>query len=94
MQPKGDGGVRGQMDAGLSKTEIRRIVIDRLRTVYAEWGIDSAPFDDLVPTAGERREDPRAFVIALVAAVVGGMSDAIERNNAALLEAWQQRQGA
>jgi len=39
------------------------------------------PFADFLSGAGERREDPRAFVIALVAALLGGISDAIERNN-------------
>ena len=68
-------------------------MLDRLRTVYAEWGVNSGPFDDIVPRAGERREDPRAFVIALVAGVVGGLSEAIERNNAALMEALERRQG-
>ena len=42
-------------------------------------------------TAGERREDARAFVIALVAALVGGFSEAIARNNASLVERQRRR---
>jgi hypothetical protein len=91
MPEDGNGGSRSHVTAGLSKEDVRRIVLDRLRTVYQEWGVDSGPFDDMVPSAGERREDPRAFVIALLAGVVGGLSEAMERNNAALLEAWQRR---
>ena len=79
---------------GLDKQEIRRIVLDKLTVVYDEWGIDGAPFEDMTPNAGERRQDPRAFMIALVAGVVGGLSEAIERNNRALTEAWQRRQGS
>lgn len=36
-----------------------------------------------MPNAGERRQDPPAIQIALVAGVVGGLSEAIERNNLA-----------
>ena len=79
---------------GLDKQEIRRIVLDKLRVVYDEWGVDGAPFEDMVPSAGERRHDPRAFMIALVAGVVGGLSEAIERNNLSLTEAWQRRHGS
>ena len=92
MQRKDDGGKRGHGEVGLSKEEVRRIVLDRLRTVYDEWGVDGGPFNDIVSSAGERRDDPRAFVIALVAGVVGGLYEAMERNNAALVEAWQRRQ--
>jgi len=82
----------GHDHVGLDKQEIRQIVLDKLRTIYAEWGIDGVPFEDVVPNAGERRQDPRAFVIALVAGVVGGLSEAIERNNAAIAEAVLRRQ--
>ncbi len=69
---------------GLSKEEVRRIVIDKLRVVYHDWHFTEVPFADFLSDAGERREDPRAFVIALVAALLGGISDAIERNNEAV----------
>jgi hypothetical protein len=77
--------------AGLSKDEIRRIVLDKLRVVYDDWGFDARPFEDFMTAAGERRDDARAFVIALVAAVVGGMSEAIDRNNRCLLEGRRRR---
>ena len=56
---------------GLSKEEVRRIVIDKLRVVYHDWHFAEVPFADVLSDAGERREDPRAFVIALVAACWG-----------------------
>jgi hypothetical protein len=93
MEQRTPAETHGEQRLGLSKNEIRRVVLDRLKIIYDEWGVDGAPFEDIVPNAGERRDDPRAFVIALVAGVVGGLSEAIERNNAALAEAWQQRHG-
>src|SRR5437899_509323 len=49
---------------GLSKEEIRRIVLDKLRVVYHDWHVSEVPFVDFQWDAGERREDPSAFVIA------------------------------
>src|SRR5438132_9454033 len=66
---------------GLSKEEIRRIVLDKLRVVYHDWHFSKVPFADFLSDAGERREDPRAFIITLVAALLKSISDAIERNN-------------
>jgi hypothetical protein len=41
----------------LSQERGPHIVLDRRRTVYAERGVEGGPFDDVVPSAGERRED-------------------------------------
>jgi hypothetical protein len=43
---------------------------------------------------GERREDPGAFVSALVVALLGGISEAIERNNEAVAAAFARRRRA
>ena len=67
---------------GLSKDEIRHIVLEKLQVVYDDWGLAARPFEDFMTAAGERREDARAFVIALVAALVGGFAEAMDRNNA------------
>ena len=79
---------------GLSKEDVRRIVLDKLRVVYHDWHFTEVPFADFLSDAGERREDPRAFVIALVAALLGGISDAIERNNEAVAAALARRRRA
>jgi hypothetical protein len=68
---------------GLSKEEIRRIALTKLRVVYREWGIER-PFARAESGLRTRRDDPRAFVVALVAALLGGLSEAIERNTRAL----------
>lgn len=66
---------------GLSKEEIRRMVLGKVRVVYRDWNCHDLPFSDLIGVPGERRGDPRAFVIALLAALLGGISEAMERNN-------------
>src|SRR5438445_13648195 len=76
---------------GLSKEEIRRIVLDKLRVVYHDWHFSEVPFADFLSDACERREDPRAFVIALVAALLAGTSDAIERINYAYAATCRRR---
>jgi hypothetical protein len=76
---------------GLNKQEVRRIVLDKLRVVYQDWHFTEEPFADFLSDAGERREDPRAFVIALVAALLGGISDAIEKNNEAVAAVFARR---
>lgn len=68
---------------GLSKEEIRRTVLAKLQVVYREWGIET-PFARAGFGLRARRDDPRAFVVALVAALLGGLSEAIERNTRAL----------
>ena len=68
--------------AGLTREEVRRIALDKLQIVYDDWGFEGRPFEDFATAAGERREDARAFVIALVAALVGGFAEALDRNNA------------
>jgi hypothetical protein len=40
---------------------------------------------------GERREDARAFLIALVAALVGGFAEAVDRNNTVVAQAHRRR---
>jgi hypothetical protein len=65
---------------GLSKEEIRRLVLRKLQVVYRGWGIDQTPFARAGAPGGPRRDDARAFVVALVAALLGGLSEAIERN--------------
>lgn len=79
---------------GLNKEEVRRIVLDKLRVVYQDWHFAEVPFADFLSQPGDRREDPRAFVIALVAALLGGISDAIERNNEAVAAGLARRRRA
>lgn len=70
---------------GLRKEEIRRIVLSKLRIVYRDWRLKNGPFWRREPKAGQRRNDARAFETALLAALLGGVSEAIERNNQALV---------
>ena len=70
---------------GLRKEEIRRIVLSKLRIVYRDWRFKNGPFWHKEPKAGQRRNDARAFETALLAALLGGLSEAIEKNNQALL---------
>jgi hypothetical protein len=76
---------------GLPKDAIRRIALEKLEVVYRDWNFDEPPFADFATEAGERRDDARAFVIALVAALLGGLSDAIEQNNKAIAGALASR---
>jgi hypothetical protein len=69
---------------GLHKDSIRRITLEKMAVVYRDWNFHEVPFADFATGAGERRDDARAFVIALVAALLGGLSDAIEQNNKAI----------
>lgn len=72
---------------GLSKEEIRRIVLSKLRIVYRDWRLKNGPFWQREPKAGQRRNDARALETALLAALLGGLSEAIEKNNHALFTA-------
>ena len=72
---------------GLSKEEIRRIVLSKLRIVYRDWHSEQGPFWHRAPKAGQRRTDARSFDTALLAALLGGLSEAIEKNNQALITA-------
>src|SRR3984893_10109319 len=72
---------------GLSKEQVRRIVLAKLRIVYRDWRLTNRPFGRRDPNAGRRREDAQSFETALVAALVGGLSEAIEKNNEALFTA-------
>ncbi len=69
---------------GLDKETIRRLALSKLAIVYRDWNLDEPPFADFATEPGERRDDARAFIIALVAGLLGGISDAIEKNNEAL----------
>src|ERR1700737_1815820 len=72
---------------GLTKEQVRRIVLSKLRIVYRDWHSEQDPFWHRVPKAGQRRTDARSFDTALLAALLGGLSEAIEKNNDALLTA-------
>src|SRR5207249_831693 len=39
---------------GLSKEDVRRIVLDKLRVVYHDWHFTEVPFADFLSDAGER----------------------------------------
>lgn len=81
----------GPAKVGLHKDAIRQIALKKLEVVYRDWRIKELPFADFATEAGERREDARAFVIALVAGLLGGLSDAIEQNNRAIAGALARR---
>ena len=72
---------------GLTKEQVRRIVLSKLRIVYRDWHSAQGPFWHRVPKAGQRRTDARSFDTALLAALLGGLSEAIEKNNQALITA-------
>ena len=82
-------GLTGEI--GLHKDAIRRIALEKLEVVYRDWNFSEPPFADFATEAGERREDARAFLIALVAALLGGLSEAIAQNNAAISEHLRRR---
>jgi len=77
---------------GLHKDAIRQIALEKLDVVYRDWNFHEPPFADFATAPGERRDDGRAFIIALVAALLGGLSEAIEQNNAAIAETLAGRQ--
>ena len=72
---------------GLTKEQVRRIVLSKLKIVYRDWRFKNSPFWHRGHRAGERRDDARSFEIALVAALLGGLSEAIEKNNQTLFTA-------
>jgi len=78
---------------GITKEEIRRIVLSKLRIVYRGWHFKNGPFWHREPKAGQRRNDARSFETALLAGLLGGLSEAIEKNNHALFTAlWRKDQ--
>jgi uncharacterized protein HemY len=79
---------------GLSKAEIRRLVLGKLSVVHREWGIAQTPFARTGAGMRQRRDDPRALVVARVAALLGGLSEAIDRNTRALAAALDRRRPA
>jgi hypothetical protein len=76
---------------GLTKEQVRRIVLSKLQIVYRDWAFAKGPFWHREPKAGQRRIDPRSFETALLAALLGGLSEAIEKNNQVLFTALGQR---
>lgn len=64
---------------GLTKEHIRRIVLSKLRIVYRHWQSKENPFSS-GKKSGSRRSDARAFETALVASLLGSLSEAIEQN--------------
>jgi hypothetical protein len=72
---------------GLTKEQVRRIVLSKLRIVYRDWRSEKEPFWHRAPKAGQRRSDARSFDTALLAALLKGLSEAIEKNNHALFTA-------
>ena len=79
---------------GLTKEQVRRIVLSKLKIVYRDWAFAKGPFWHREPKAGQRRIDPRSFETALLAALLGGLSEAIEKNNQVLFTALGPRLGA
>jgi hypothetical protein len=76
---------------GLSKEEIRKMVLKRVKVVYKDFGYDLPPYDSPLKHGSPKKGDIIAFVTALVAAVEGSLSDAIERNNIKLVEGLKHR---
>ncbi len=72
---------------GLTKEQVRRIVLSKLGVVYRDWRLKKAPFWHREPKPGQRRNDAQSFETALLAALLGGLSEAIEKNNQALVTA-------
>lgn len=70
--------------AGLTKEQVRRIVLSKLKVVNRDWNLAGPPFADRDIRPGTRRRNGRAFETALIAALLGGVSEAIEKNNQAL----------
>ena len=64
----------------LTKEEIRRIVLSKLRIVYRGWHFKNGPFwhRDRRPGSGGMA---RSFETALLAGLLGSLSEAIEKNN-------------
>lgn len=75
-----------KVDIGLTKEQIRRIALTKLKIVYRDWRFKDNPFSNR-RRSGNRQNDARAFETALVAGLLGGVSEAIEKNNHALLTA-------
>jgi hypothetical protein len=50
---------------GLTKEQVRRIVLSKLKIVYRDWAFAQGPFWHREPKAGQRRIDPRSFETAL-----------------------------
>jgi hypothetical protein len=71
---------------GLTKEQIRRVVLAKLKVVYRDWNFKDNPFSNR-RRSGNRQNDSGAFDAALIAGLLGGLSEAIELNNQALITA-------
>ncbi len=71
---------------GLTKEQIRRIVLSKVKIVYRDWRSKESPFSNR-RRSGNRRNAPQAFETALVASLLGGLSEAMEKNNRVLASA-------
>jgi len=75
---------------GLTKEQIRRVVLAKLKVVYRDWNFKDNPFSNR-RRSGNRQKDSGAFAAALIAGLLGGLSEAIELNNQALLTAFGRK---
>ena len=78
--------MRMKVGIGLTKEQVRRIVLGKLKIVYRDWQSKDNPFSNR-RRSGNRGHEARAFETALVAGLLGGLSEAIEKNNHLLLTA-------
>jgi len=78
---------------GLTKEDVRQIVLAKLAVVYRDWNLGHPPFWGRAVRPGNRRSDGDAFGTALVAGLLGGLSEAIEKNNRALMAAFGRKDG-
>ncbi len=78
--------MRMKVGIGLTKEQVRRMVLAKLKIVYRDWESKDNPFSNR-RRSGNRGNDARAFETALVAGLLGGLSEAIEKNNHLLLTA-------
>jgi hypothetical protein len=78
--------MRTKVGIGLTKEQIRRLVLAKLKVIYRDWHFKDNPFSNR-KRSGNRQNDPGAFDAALIAGLLGGLSEAIEKNNRALFTA-------
>jgi hypothetical protein len=70
---------------GLTKEQVRRIVLSKLKIVYRDWHFTKDPFWHREPKGGHR-----GAILAhskLPCRLLGGLSEAIEKNNQVLFTA-------
>jgi hypothetical protein len=86
LSEEGEMPMRRKGSIGLTKEQIRRVVLAKLKVVYRDWNFKDSPFSNR-RRSGNRRNDSGAFDAALIAGLLGGLSEAIELNNQALITA-------